>query len=200
VLQVAPGSRQSEDAKSFLAMTALSRKSKDLAPAQSEVQRLLKADSGYVPALMVQAAIDVQQGKIKPAVEVYSEVLQRFPDFAPAQKYLAALYSDDPGNIAKAYDLATKARKTLTDDPELAEILASLSYQKKDYKRAIQLFQESSRNKPMDAKSLFYLGMSYAHENQKSQAGETLNRALAAGLQESLAAEAKRAIAELQRK
>ncbi|MEP6685216.1 MAG: tetratricopeptide repeat protein [Verrucomicrobiota bacterium] len=200
VLQVAAGSPQSEDAKSFLAMTALSRTSKDLAAAESEAQKLLKADSGYVPALMVQAAVDVQQNKIKPAADVYSEVLRRFPDFAPAQKYLAALYSEDPDNITKAYDLATKARKTLTDDTELAQILATISYQKKDYRRAIQLFQESTRNKPLDAKSLFYLGMSYAHANQKSQAGETLNRALSAGLQEPLAAEAKKAVAELQQK
>ena len=146
VLQLAPGSRQSEDAKSLLTMTALSRKPAGVAAAEPDVQRLLKADSGYVPALMVQAAIDVQQKKIKPAIDVYSEVLRRFPDFAPAQKYLAALYSDDPDNLTKAYDLATKARKTLTDDPELAQILATVSYQKKDYRRAIQLIPGKQQN------------------------------------------------------
>jgi tetratricopeptide (TPR) repeat protein len=200
MLQVAPGSGQSEDAKTFLAMVALSRKPKDVASGEAEVQKLLKADSGYVPALMVLAAIDVQQGKIGPAVEIYSAVLRRFPDFAPAQKHLAALYSRDPENIVKGYDLAMKARKTLTDDPELTQILATLSYQKKEYRRAIQLFEESNRNKPIDAKSLFYLGLSYAHDHQKPQAGETLKRALAAGLPEPLATEAKQAIAELQPK
>ena len=200
VLQTAPKSPQAEDAKSFLAMTALDRSSKDLTTAEPEMQRLLKADSSYVPALMVQGAIDVQQGKRQPAIEVYSGVLQRFPDFVPAMKALAALYSEDAGNTAKAYDLATKARRTLIDDPELTQTLAILGYQRKEYKRAIQLFQESSRTKAMDAKGLFYLGMSYARDNQKSQALETLNRALAAGIQEPLATEAKRTIAELQRK
>ena len=99
-----------------------------------------------------------------------------------------------------AYGLATKARKALTDDPELIQTLAVLSYQRKEYKRAIQLFQESSRNKPLAAKALFYLGMSYARTNEKSQALETLNRALAAEIQEPLAAEAKQTLAELQRK
>ena len=200
VLQTAPNSQQAENAKSFLAMTALDPTQKDLAAVEPDVQKLLKADSGYVPALMVEAAIDVQQGKIQPAIGIYSGVLQRLPDFTPAQKQLAALYSEDPKNIEMAYGLATKARKALTDDPELTQTLAVLSYQRKEYKRAIQLFQESSRNKPLAAKALFYLGMSYARTNEKSQALETLNRALAAKIQEPLAGEAKQTIAELQRK
>jgi hypothetical protein len=35
------------------------------------------------------------------------------------------------------YDLATKARKALPDAPELAERLGRLSYEKKEYPRAI---------------------------------------------------------------
>ncbi len=200
MLQMAPHSPQSEDARSFLAMTALDRSRKNLTAAEPDVQRLLKADNNYIPALMALAAIDVQQGKMQPAIEIYSDVLRRLPDFTPAQKQLAELYSEDPKNMDKAYELATKARKILTDDPELAQTLAVLSYQKKEYGRAVQLFQESNRIKPMDAKGLFYLGMSYARTNEKSQALETLNRALAAEVHEPLAAEAKQTIAELERK
>ena len=142
---------------------------------------------------------DTQHGQIKPATEIYNDILRRLPDFAPAQKRLATLYAQDPSTVAPAYDLAAKARKTLPDDPELAELLGRLSYEKKEYPRAIQLLQESARKRPLDADSLFYLGMSQLQARQKTEARGVLNQALVAGLQEPLATEAKRALVDLQR-
>ena len=49
---------------------------------------------------------------------------------------------------------------------------------------------------PLDAKNLYYLGMSQLKANEKSQGREILDQALAAGLQEPLAADARRAISE----
>ena len=66
----------------------------------------------------------------------------------------------DPDKNADADELATKARKILTEDPELSETLAEINYRKKEYARAIQLLQESARRKPLNAKALFFLGMS----------------------------------------
>jgi hypothetical protein len=96
-----------------------------------------------------------------------------------------------------AYDLATKARKP--DDPELAELLGRLSYEKKEYPRAIQLLQENAREKALDADSLFYLRMSQLQARQKTEAGGVLSEALTNGLQEPFATEAKRALADLDR-
>jgi Flp pilus assembly protein TadD len=163
------------------------------------VQKELKSNPEYVPALMAEAALDAQHGEAKSATEIYSNILRRWPDFAPAQKGAATVYAQDPSKAADAYDLATKARKTLPDDPELAELLGRLSYEKKEFPRAIQLFQETARKRPLDADSLFYLGMSQLQSSQKTEARGALNQALAGGLQEPLASEAKRALADLQR-
>jgi tetratricopeptide (TPR) repeat protein len=195
-MQAAPAPEVSEDAKSFLAMTALDRNPKDAAALEPEVQNLLKADPHYVPALMAQASIEVQKSDSKKAIVTYSEILQRFPDFAPAQKRLAVLYLEDPAALDKAYEFAVKARKTLPNDPELARSLGEISYQRKEYPRAVQLLQESARTNPLDAKALYYLGVSQLQIKQKPQAKEALERALAAGLQEPLASEAKRLLAE----
>ena len=119
---------------------------------------------------MAQAALDAQRGQAKSATEIYSAVLRRWPDFAPAQKRLATIYAQDPSTVAAAYDLATKARKALPDDPQLSELLGRLSYEKKEYPRAIQLLQESARKQPLDADSLFYLGMSQLQASQKAEA------------------------------
>ena len=183
-------SSQAADAKKFLALTALDENPKELTAAEGEVQKELKSNPEYVPALMDQAALLAQRGDAKAATEAYSNILRRLPDFAPAQKRLAGLYAQDPSKVAAAYDLATKARKTLPDDPDLSQLLGRLSYEKKEYPRAIQLFQESARKRPLDADSLFYLGMSQLQARQKSEAQGALNQALVAGLQEPMAAEA----------
>jgi tetratricopeptide (TPR) repeat protein len=194
-----PNSSQAADAKDFLALTALDENSKELMAAENEIQNKLRSNPEYVPALMAQAALDAQHGQVNRATETYSAILRRWPDFAAAQKRLAALDAQDPSNVNAAYDLATKARKTLSDDPELAELLGRLSYEKKEYPRAIQLFQESARKKALDADSLFYLGMSQLQARQKAEAQGVLNQALVAGLQEPRASEAKRALADLQK-
>ena len=194
-----PDSTQAADAKEFLALTALVENPKQLMPAEPKVQRELKSNPEYVPALMAQAAIDVERGQTKPATETYNNILRRLPDFAPAQKRLAALYAQDTSTVVAAYDLATKARKTFPDDPELAELLGRLSYEKKEYPRAIQLLQESGRKKSLGADSLFYLGMSQLQARQKTEARGVLNQALNDGLQEPFATEAKRALADLNR-
>ncbi|PYK11626.1 MAG: hypothetical protein DME61_00175 [Verrucomicrobia bacterium] len=198
VLTTGPDSPQAADAKKFLALTALDENPKELMAAEIEVQKELKSNPDYVPALMAQAALYAQRDQVKPATEMYGDILRRLPDFAPAQKRLAALDVQDPSTVTAAYDLATKARKTLPDDPELSELLGRLSYEKKEYPRAIQLLQESARKRPLNANSLFYLGMSQLEARQKTEAREVLDQALVAGLQEPLAAEAKRALAELQ--
>ena len=192
-----PNSSQAADAKEFLALTAVNENSKELMAAENEIQKELRSNPEYVPALMAQAALDTRRGETKPATEMYSNILRRLPDFAPAQKRLAMLYAQDPSTVAAAYDLATKARKTLPDDPELAELLGRLSYEKKEYPRAVQLLQESARKQTLDADSLFYLGMSQLQARQKSEAQGVLNQALVAGLREPFATEAKRALADL---
>jgi tetratricopeptide (TPR) repeat protein len=199
VLANNPDSAQADDAKKFLGLAALDENSKDLMAAESEVQKQLKSNPDYVPALMAQAALDAQRGQAKEASEIYSDILRRMPDFAPAQKRLAALNAQEPSKIAAAYDLAMKARKALPDDPELAELLGRLSYEKKEYPRAIQLLQETARKRPLDANSLFYLGMAQLQARQKTEAQGILKQALTAGLQDPLAAEAKRTLADLQR-
>ena len=190
---------QAADAKKFLALTALDENPKELMAAETDVQKELKSNPEYVPALMAEAALDAQHGQVKPAVDIYTDILRRLPNFAPAQKRLAALYAQNPSTIAAAYDLATKARKTLPDDPELAELLGRLSYEKKEYPRAVQLLQESARKRSLDADSLFYLGMSQLQTRQKTEAQGALNQALVAGLHEPLATEAKRALADVDR-
>ena len=197
-LDAAPSAAQSEDAKRFLAMTALDHLSPEVVAAEPEVQKILKTEPDYVPALMAQAAIQLQRNDVKTATGIYLQVLRQYPDFAPAQKRLAAIYADNPDDLAKAYDLAMKARKTLSDDPELARTLAELNFKRKEFAYAIQLFQQSAASQPLPPKDLYYLGMAQLQTKQDPKGREALERALAAGLQDPLAQEARQRLAELQ--
>jgi tetratricopeptide (TPR) repeat protein len=199
-LTARPDAAQSENAKRFLAMTALDQSSAEVVAAEPEVQKILKTQPDYVPALMAQAAIQLQRNDAKAAAGIYSQVLGRYPDFAPAQKRLAAIYAESPDDLAKAYDLAMKARKVLPDDPELARTLAELNFKRKEFAYAIQLFQESVGKQPLPAKDLYYLGMAQLQTKQDSKGRETLERALAAGLEDPFAQEAKHQLAEQQPK
>jgi tetratricopeptide (TPR) repeat protein len=195
-LKVAPAPEISGDAQSFLRMTALDGNPKEAVTLEPETQKLLKADPNYVPALAVRAAIEEQRGEARTAIATYTAILKVYPDFAPAQKRLADLYLDDPTALDTAYEFAAKARIALPDDPELARTLGEISYQRKDYSRALQLLQESARAIPLDAKGSYYLGASQLQLNQKPLATEALERALATGLQEPFASDARRLLAE----
>jgi tetratricopeptide (TPR) repeat protein len=198
VLKAASDPHQIEEAKSFLEMTALSQTPKDLTASEHEVERILQADPNNVPALMVKAELASQRNEKKSAADIYNKVLRRYPDFSPAQKQLASLYADsDAADLDKAYDLAVKARKKLPEDADLTRILAEISYKKKDFAYALQLLSESARKKPLDAKALYYFGMSSLQLKQNAQARDALHRALEAGLQEPFSTEARQAIPQL---
>ena len=197
VLSSGPSSPQSTDAKTFLSMTALSADGNGVASSEAEIDSALSTDPNYVPALAARAAIQAKRGDSAGAEATYRQVLQRFPDFAPAQRDLAAILVNDPTKRDTAYDLATKARRTIPGDPLISIVLGRVSYERKDFGRAIQLFQESARERPLDARSLYYLGMAYAQAKHNAEAKETLNRALQAGLSDVEASEAKRALADI---
>ncbi|MGH8165078.1 MAG: tetratricopeptide repeat protein, partial [Rhodanobacteraceae bacterium] len=91
-LKASPDPATAEDAKAFLALTALEGTPTALAGGKAASSSKLKADPSYVPALMADAALDVQNNNKTAAVSRYQEVLRRFPDFAPAQEQLASLY------------------------------------------------------------------------------------------------------------
>jgi tetratricopeptide (TPR) repeat protein len=197
VLSSEPSSPQSTDAKTFLSMTALSADENAVASSEAEIDSALSTDPTYVPALAARAATQAKRGDSAGAEATYKQVLQRFPDFVPAQRDLAAILVNDPTKRDAAYDLATKARRTLPGDPLISIVLGRVSYERKDFGRAIQLFQESARERPLDARSLYYLGMAQAQAKHNAEAKETLNRALQAGLSDAEASEAKRALADI---
>jgi tetratricopeptide (TPR) repeat protein len=191
-----PASPEGGEAVLFLSMAPLDSDDTVPANAENEVTKALAAQPDYVPALMAKAAIRLQKGDTAEASGIYNSILQKWPDFAPAQKRLASIYVNESANAGKAYELASKARRSLVDDPDLAKTLGTLSFQRKEYARAVQFLQESETKKALDGKSLFFLGMAQVQLGHKAEAKEILDRALASGIPGDLAQKAQRAISE----
>ncbi len=198
ILKTAHDPKRIEDAKSFLSMIALNETSTDLTASEPKIQRILGDDPDNVPALMVKAKLAKQRHDDKAAQDIYRHVLERYPDFTPAEKNLAALFSNDSALLNKAYDLAVAARKQTPEDTDLTELLAEISYKKKDFTYAVQLLNDVAGKRPLDNRGLYYLGMSSLQLKQNAAGRDALQRALQAGLQEPLADEAKRALAQPQ--
>ena len=85
-LKVAPAPEISGDAQSFLRMTALDRNPKEAVTLEPEIQKLLKADPNYVPALAVRAAIEEQRGEARTAIATYTAILKRLSQFRSCPK------------------------------------------------------------------------------------------------------------------
>ncbi|MFV1995103.1 MAG: tetratricopeptide repeat protein, partial [Verrucomicrobiales bacterium] len=200
----ATGSSEAGEAESALLMLALVRGREKLGDdTAAVVDAILEEDPDHLLALTVRARLQKKNGEDTAAAALCEKILDRFPDFTPAQRELASLYaqSDDPGQLDRAQALALKASRANPEDRELKQMLAVLEYGSKDYKAALQVLESLDKNEALDARGIYYLGMCQLELKRGALAQSTLRRALSEGLVESLAKEARAAMvrAELAR-
>ena len=91
LLKNSPKGEGASDANTFLALTAPGLDPARLAAAEPQIEKTLAADAAYVPALMAKGALLEQRGESDPAIAIYGQVLQRYPDFGPARERMTQL-------------------------------------------------------------------------------------------------------------
>ncbi len=169
-----------------------------LAPAAVPTARaLLQAAPDALPAQMVLALADEQQGRVAEARAAYERLLQGHPDFAPATRQLALLRVRAGDSDPAVFQLATRAREAFPQDAEVAAALGELSLRRGDAVRAAQLLNEAVRQQTNRADWWFLLGMAHHQQKQVAQARPALERALELKLPEAQAARARQVLAEL---
>ena len=193
-----PSFAHAKEANQFLELLALSNDPAKAAEATRQIQLILKADPGNIPALMASAAAAEQRGEPNSANSLLEQVLQHYPEFTPAVKKLAANYSEIPGKEQRAYELAVKAREALPVDESVARILGIISYQRGDFSGAVRLLNQSLKNPASaDGKSYYYLGMAQFKLKRLAESKSALQQAVAKNLPNPLADEAKRTLAQI---
>jgi uncharacterized protein HemY len=159
------------------------------------VGQILKSDPNNVPALMVVATTSEQKSDANAAQRAYERILAQYPDFTPALRSLTLLYSSNPAYDQKVTVLAAKARQAFPADPDLARALGLVAYRQADFTKAVMFLQETAAQKGRDGELMYYLGMAQWHLNKRSEGKVSLQRALELGVNDILAAEAKKSLA-----
>jgi len=112
-------------------------------------------------------------------------------------KELARLLMDSAGDHQRAYALATKAREAFPDDPDVARTFGITAYRQGDFTAAARALKEASRQRSTDATLFFHLGMAHLRLKQAAEGRQALSRALELDPNASFAAEARKALADL---
>jgi tetratricopeptide (TPR) repeat protein len=183
-----------DEARKRLSLLALDLGSAD---ARREIENYLRQQPNDPAALVRLAALQQRDGNGDQAIMTYEKVIADNPAFAPALRGLAIAYAQQrPSDLAKAFDLAAKARDAYPGDPEVAKALGILSYRRELYPRATELLKEAAAKRKDDAEVLYYIGAVQRALKQWSECRRTLEQAWALKLPARLAGDARQALAD----
>jgi putative PEP-CTERM system TPR-repeat lipoprotein len=188
---------QAAQARRIFDLIGLAANPAQAAAAGARIADILKSEPDDVPALMARAAACEFKTDAAGAEQAGEKILERYPDFTPAQKQLARLYATDPAKLDRAYALASKARETFPDDPALAKIAGVILVQRGDYSRAVNLLKQSAAKINTDAEVFYYLGSAQFHLKNRTESKASLQQALALKLSGPPAEAAKQMLSEL---
>jgi putative PEP-CTERM system TPR-repeat lipoprotein len=185
------------EAKQFVQMLDLTSQPTRSAADRTAIQQYLDAHPDAPVALMASAAVHEDSGDPAAAKKEYEKVLTLLPDFVPAKRNLAIIYSKSGEDDKAGFDLAVKARAALPDDSALEQALGVIDYRRADYLSAKNLLTDVLAQRPNDPELNFYVGMTALNLKDAASAKKELQKALDFKLDEPHASEAKRALATL---
>jgi tetratricopeptide (TPR) repeat protein len=188
---------QAEQARRTLDMIALAADPAQAAAAGARIQEVLKSQPDDAPALMAWAAASGFKSDSAAAEQAYEKVLAHYPDFTPAEIRLARLYADEPANLNRAYELATKAHDELPNDPRVTKILGIILCQHGDYGRAANMLKESALKLNSDAELYYFLGTAQYHLKRMTESKTSFQQALALNLSGKQADAAKQMLSQM---
>jgi tetratricopeptide (TPR) repeat protein len=164
-----------EPAYLLLAQLYVASNKQDLAIAK--LNAFVEKNDRDIPALMQLALLQERLTHFDAARDAYEKVLTVNPNLATALNNLAVIYSDNLGQIDKAYDLAKKARAAAPNEPHIADTLGRIAFKKGDYSEALSALQESASKLPDSPEIQYHLGMVYYMMGQEEPARIALKNA-----------------------
>jgi tetratricopeptide (TPR) repeat protein len=185
------------EAYNKLALFYVDQKKLDVAKQRLREYAKQKPDS--IPTLTMIGMIEQSQGREDDAIKVYEEIVKDNARAPIAANNLAYLYAERGVQLDMAVQLAQSAKQQLPDNPDVSDTLGWAYVKKGMVDLAIPPLEFSLTKAPNNVGYLFHLGMAYAKAGRAEQARETLNRALQLEPGFTGAAEARQALAALQK-
>ena len=128
-------------------------------------------------ALMLLALIQTSLKHFDAARDAYEKVLAIAPNSALALNNLAAIYSDQFGQVDKGYELAKKAKEAAPNEPHIADTLGWILFKKGDYGDALPALQESAAKLPDSPEVQYHVGMAHYMLGEEEPARIALKKA-----------------------
>jgi tetratricopeptide (TPR) repeat protein len=181
---------QRDEARQRLAMLTMDT-TKPTDDARAQLDSFLRQQPKDPVALTRLAQLRQRDGGLDQAIVAYQKAIDADPYFSPAVRALAIIYGQRPGQEAKAYDLAMKAREAYPHDAELAKTLGILNFQRGFYPQSVELLNQAAATHTDDADVQLYLGRAYEELRKWEQCKASLQRAVALHLAPKLADDAR---------
>jgi putative PEP-CTERM system TPR-repeat lipoprotein len=184
-----------DEARRRLALLAINAATADSA-ARTLLGEFLRERPNDPAAMVRLAQMQIRDGAVDQAIRTYERVIADSPHYAPATRELTLLYGRKLVDDTKAYDVASKARQSFPDDPEIAKTLGILTYRRELYPRSAELLQEAATKRKDDPELLYYLGAAHFQLKQWKECKVALEGAIGLNLLSELAEEAKHKLTE----
>jgi tetratricopeptide (TPR) repeat protein len=110
----------------------------------------------------------------------YEQAIALDATFSPALNNLAVLYSEQPGQLEKAHDIAKRARDLAPNDPVVADTFGWILFRRGQYEGAQRPLQMAAEKIPGDPEIQYHLGMAQYYLGQAEPARQSFRTALAA--------------------
>jgi tetratricopeptide (TPR) repeat protein len=185
-----------DDARRRLAVLAIDVKTANPADARTELENYLRGQPNDPQALLRLGELQERDGALDQATATYQKIIDSDPQFAPAMRQLALLYSQRPSDDDKAYDLAIKAHQAYPGDPDIARVLGILNYRRGYYPQSTELLNKAAVKQSDNAELFYYLGEADYRLKQWGACDDALKRALSLNLSPKLADQANSTLAE----
>lgn len=130
-------------------------------------------------ALTLKGIIEQTRSDYATAQSTYERLLALDPNSGVALNNLAYLDAENLGQLDRAYQLASKARKLLPNDPGTADTLGWILYRRRQYPWALSLLTECAAELPSEPLVQYHLGMIQYMMGDEAAARESLQRAVA---------------------
>ena len=153
-------------------------KSGKLNEAMSALDALEKITVNYAPAHARRAQVYKLQGKVDDAAKSYKRALELDPNLSFAANNYAYLLAEQKQDLDLALTWARTARKLEPENPNYADTLGWIYYERKEYLLALDQLRFAADKRPDNPTTRYHLAMTYWRRNQIAEAKSALQQAL----------------------
>ena len=162
-----------------------------------EFETIAAKNPRQLSALTILGMLHEQRKDYPRATAKYEEALRVDAKFAPAANNLAWILIENGGDKERALAYAETARRALPRDPQIADTLGWVYYNKQMYVKSVSLLQESVDQLPENPIILYHYGMAQSANKNSVEAKKALGKFLTLSPNDPHVPKAKEALAAL---